>query len=213
MTYMTRKLSVPLLLLLALPILAFPQAQVENSDQFLGELLEGKYRNGFFGFVLSPEPEMYILSDQERAIYKEAGVEMIGKDIKKGRAAFEKAASQEVLIFSVSLSKPGSTGVSSLNVGAIKQPTGTTPSEVCDLTAQAFLQNPMFTLASKTKPLKRAAKDFAQLELGVKSGERTLSVRYYVTIRKGYSLTFVITYLSKPDLDSLEKVLDSLEFS
>ena len=213
MISMRIKFYLTLVVVLVLPAVGLAQAQVGNSDQFLGELSEGKYRNGFFGFTLSPPPEMYILSDHERAIYGKAGVAMFGKDIGKGRAAFEKAASQEVLLFSLLVSKPGSTGVSSLNIGVVKQPDGVTPALVCDTAADFFVRNPNYQLASKTKTLKRAGKDFAQIELTVTSGKQTLSLRYYATMRKGYSVTFVITHLSKADLDSLEKVIDSLEFS
>ncbi len=210
---MLRRLYVPLVVLLLIPACALAQHQVQSPDQFLGELSDGKYRNDFFGFAMSLPPEMYLLSDQKRAIYKKAGVEMFSKNLEKGRAAFEKATSQEVLLFSLAVSKPESTGVSSLNIGVVKQPEGVTPDLICDDAGAFFVRNPNYKLISKTKKLKRAGNDFAQIELAVVSGEQTLSLRYYATMRKGYSLTFVITHLSKADLESLEKVVDSLEFS
>ncbi|MGQ0540821.1 MAG: hypothetical protein ACT4O9_03090 [Blastocatellia bacterium] len=207
------KFYLPFIVLLVVPVFGLAQTQVENSDQFLGELSGGKYTNGFFGFTMSPPPEMYVLSDHEKAIYKKGGVEMFGKDLKKGRAAYERAASEEVLLFSLTVTKPASTGVSSLNIGAVKQPEDVTPAVICETAAEFFVRNPNYKLASKTKTLKRAGKDFAQVEFIVASGEQTLSLRFYATMRKGYSITFVITHLSKTDLESLEKVLDSLEFS
>lgn len=208
-----KKVLVPLLLLLLTPMIAWTQSASENSDQFLGELLDGKYRNGFFNFSISVPPEMYVLSDQERSIYRKAGVEMFLKDVVKGRAAFEKSASQEVLIFSLAVAQPAANGVSSLNIGAVRQPEGTTAIDICDDAAIFLVRNPNYTLTSKTKAIKRAGKDFARVGFEVVSGEQTLSLMYYATMRKGYSITFVITYLSKNDLDSLEKVLESLEFS
>ncbi|HCA59204.1 MAG TPA: hypothetical protein DEP46_14615, partial [Blastocatellia bacterium] len=109
-----KKVLVPLLLLLLTPNIAWTQSASENSDQFLGELLDGKYRNGFFNFSISVPPEMYVLSDQDRSVYRKAGVEMFLKDVVKGRAAFEKSASQEVLIFSLAVAQPAANGVSSL---------------------------------------------------------------------------------------------------
>ncbi|HMQ03936.1 MAG TPA: hypothetical protein PKD26_08465 [Pyrinomonadaceae bacterium] len=155
---------------------------------------------------------MYVFSDQERAIYRKAGEEMFVKDLEKGRAAFEKAASQEILIFSVAMDRPGVKGVSSLNIGAVKQPDGTTPDEICDDAAAFFVKNPNYTLTSKTRKLKRAGRDFGLVEFTFSSGEQRLALRYYATMRRGYSITFVLTYLSKADLDSLEKFLDSLAF-
>ena len=208
-----RRLYLPLIVLLIVPLSALSQSRAEGFEKFLGELSGGRYRNAFFGFSFSTPSDMYVLSDQERAIYKKGGVEMFGKDLEKGRAAYEKAASQEVLLFGMTLTKPAATGVSSLNIGVVKQPDDVTPELVCETAAEFFVRNPNYKLASKTKSLKRAGKDFAQIELTFTSGGQTLSLRYYATMRKGYSVTFVITHLSKADLDSLEKVLDSLEFS
>jgi hypothetical protein len=210
---MLRKILLLLLVLMAVPYFALAQPTTDPSDQFLGKVSEGKYRNSFFGFTLSPSPEMHILSDQERAIYKKAGVEMLSKDVEENRAAFAKAAGQEVLLFSLAMEKPGSTGVSSLNVGGLKQPEGATAELVCDTAAEYLVRNPKFTVASKTTALKRGGRSFARVEFNFVNGEHKLSLRYYATIQKGYSITFVITHLSKNDLDAFEKVLDSLEFS
>lgn len=213
MISMLRKFYLPLILLLVFPAFGLAQKQAENSDQFLGELSGGKYSNGFFGFTLSIPPEMYVLSDHEKAIYTKGGVAMFSKDLPKGRGAYEKAASQEVLLFSLTVTKPGSTGVSSLGIGVVKQPEDVTPLLVCETAAEFFVKNPNYELATKTKTLNRAGKEFARFDLTFTSGQQTVSIRYYATMRKGYSVTFVITHLSKADLDSLEKVIDSLEFS
>jgi len=206
------KVWVILVALFVLPVCGLAQNEPIQADSFLGELSGGKYRNDFFGFTLTPLPEMYVFSGDERNSYKKAGVELISKDIEKGRAAFEKAAGQEVLIFSVAMAKPELRGISSLNVGALKQPAGATPSLVCDTAAEFLVRNPSFTVTSKTATLKRRGKDFARIEFAFASGDQKLSLRYYATIQNGYSITFVITHLSKTDLDAFEKVLDSLDF-
>lgn len=198
--------------LLVLPLLVVGQSERKQGESFLGEFSGGKYKNDFFGFSLTPLPGMYVVSGDDREAYKKGGVAMFSKDLEKGRAAFEKAASQEVLLFSLTLTKPGPTGVSSLNIGVVEQPDDVTPALVCDTAAEFLVRNPNYRLASKTKTLKRAGHDFAQVEFTFVRGETKLSLRYYATMRKGYSVTFVITHLSETDLDSLEKVLDSLEF-
>lgn len=212
---MISKMHISLVLLVGffvLPLLVVGQSEKKQGESFLGEFSGEKYTNDFFGFSLTPLPEMYVFSGDEREAYKKGGIKMFSKDLEKGRAAFEKAASQEVLLFSLTVTKPGPTGVSSLNIGVAEQPAGVTAALVCDAAAEFFIRNPSYTLASKTRTLKRAGSDFAQVEFTFASGEHKLSLRYYATMRKGYSVTFVITHLSKNDLDSLEKVLDSLEF-
>ena len=209
---MLRKLWLPFFTLFLIPLFGLAQTNTENSDRFLGEASEGKYRNAFFGFALTLPPDMYVFSDQERAIYTKAGVAMFAKDIGKNRKAYEKAAQQEVLLFTLAVNKPALSGVSSLNIGVVKQPEGVTPADMCDTAANFFIRNPNYKLTSKTQTMKRAGKDFAKIELTAVYGAQTVALRYYAMMRKGYSVTFVITHLSKADLDSLEKVLDSLEF-
>src|SRR5688572_15444061 len=142
MIAISRKVHFPGTFVLLLPVFVFAQAKAVDPSLFLGHVSEGRYRNGFFGFTMSLPPEMYVLTDQERAIYTKAGVQMFSKDLEKGRAAYEKAASQEVLIFSLAMNKPSATGVSSLNIGVVKQPSGTSPGIVCDTAADFFVRNP-----------------------------------------------------------------------
>lgn len=211
MTLLLVRLCLLLHLVFLFPAIGSAQKSSEG-DNFLGETIRGSYQNKFFGFKLSFDPEMYVLSDAEKSAYKKAGLEMIVSGVKENREAYAKAASQEVLLFSLAVSELKGAPVSSLNIGGLKQPKGATSSEVCDVAAGFFLKNPKFALLTKTASKKIASKEFSWTELQFNTGAQPLKLRYYATIQKGYSITFVISYLSEEDLASLEKVLGSLDF-
>jgi hypothetical protein len=183
------------------------------SKSFLGNVDNGVYKNEFFGVKVDIPSEMHVLTKQEQGDARDGGTRMLSKDVDGDQEAWERAVKAEVLLLSVSEVKPGTGPSASLNIGVIRQSTGTTSKQVADTAKEFLLRNPAISIVSNTMALKLAARDFSRLELKVKTGGPELDVRYYVTIVRGYSMTFVVTYLEKEQLDRFEKVLATVKFT
>jgi hypothetical protein len=186
---------------------------IQDSERFLGSIVDNVYKNEFFGFEISAPPEMYVLSKTEKEQSREAGAEFLSKDASGNRDAFVKATTAEVVIFSIADRAPGE-GTASLNVGALKQPAGVTPRMVCDSARHFLVRNPRITVGSDTSAATLAGKQAARVEFKVRTDSvAPLHVRYYAAIVRGYSVTFVITYMEQSQLQKFEKLLSTLKFS
>jgi hypothetical protein len=54
--------------------------------------------------------------------------------------------------------------------------------------------------------------DFAVLELEITVGPVTAREKYYVTIRKDYALSFVVSFTNDKEESTVQKILDSIMF-
>jgi len=54
--------------------------------------------------------------------------------------------------------------------------------------------------------------DFAVLPSELTIGNTTVKQKYYVTVMKGYALSFIASYKSDDDEASLQKIMDSVTF-
>lgn len=214
------KVALQAALLLVCSSVAFGQSKPQPSPpprpvskSFLGNVENGVYKNEFFGVKVDVPAEMHILTKQEQGDARDGGARMLSKDVDGDQEAWERAVKAEVLLLSVSEVKPGTGPSASLNIGVIRQPTGTTPKEVADTAKEFLLRNPAISVVSHSKAVELGGRDFSRLELEVKNGGSKLDVRYYVTIVRGYSMTFVVTYLEKEQLDRFEKVLATVKFT
>ena len=202
-------------LLLTVPAVAQVPTQTEindGSEKFLGSLLKDVYTNDFFHFRLTKPATMFVLSEEQNAAYKAAGTELLRADSKMGRAAWEKAATAEVVVFSLTDKDPALGVISSLNIGALRQASGVTASGVCNATRDFLIENPKITVLTDTRSTKLVGKDAAVIDFRLTTAGEPAFIRYYALMVRGHSLTFVVTYFKKEELDRLEGVLRTLEF-
>jgi len=191
-----------------------PQTQAgEGAEKFLGSVVKDVYTNEFFHFRLTKAPTMIVLNEEQKAAALAAGNEFLGSDAKIGRDAWAKAANAEVLLFSLTDKDPSLGPGPSLNIGALRQRDGVTPTGVCNVTRDFLTQNPKVTVQTDTRSTKLAGKDGALIDFALATSGETVFIRYYALIVKGHSLTFVMSYIKKEDLDRFEKILRTLEFS
>lgn len=205
-------LGLLVIVIVALPGMAQSQP-VDNSDAFLGEVFKDAYSNAYFGFRLKRPTGMYVLSEEQKSTYKAAGVDLLrAPDANMDKAAWEKAATAEVVIFSLAEKEPGSAPTASLNIGALRQGAGVTSKMVCEVTRDFLAQNPKLTVQTDVRPITLAGKAGSQLDFVMSGGPQQFFVRYYALIVRGHSLTFVITYMKDEELNRFETILKSLEF-
>lgn len=189
--------------------------RTDISGHFLGTFSENKYRNEFFGFDLAVPSEMFVLTESEREAYGNAGKKLLTKDIvTRNRAALEKAASAEVLVFSVAEKSPGNEENASLNIGVLKQEKGVSSRMVANVSKGFFLKNPKFRLVRDTTESILSDLHVSVFELDFRSqeGAKPILMKYRVLIHQGYSITFVITYFDAKQLARFESLLDSVSF-
>ena len=199
-------------LLFVAPAFGQVPAVDNRPDTFLGSVGQGLYKNDYFQFRLSIPPKMFVLTTGEVERFKATGTGLLSTDVKGNRAAWEKAAGAEVILLSLAENEPGAVAGPSLNVGVLRQPAGVTSKMVCDVAKDFVLLNPKFKVTTETIPIKVAGRDFSRLELALGIEGSVVYFRYYATILRGHSVTFVITYLKPEELARFEKVLGTLEF-
>lgn len=116
--------------------------QQADSVKFLGAVSNGTYRNEYFQFAMKVPAEFFRLTEGEITTSKNAGAKLVSEDVKGNRDAFEKAALQEVILLAITDKPHGSVDNSTLAVGAMRQPKGSTARGVVNVTRDFFLQNP-----------------------------------------------------------------------
>jgi hypothetical protein len=199
-------------LMVVAQVVVAQSTSVASSKNFVGSFKDGVYRNDFFGFRMTIPTDLHVTSDEERKAAVQGGAKMISADIDGDKAAFEKAATAEIMVFGATEAKPGQTGNASLLVGVLKQGDGVTSRMVANKARSLLLQNPRFNVTKDTSLVSVGGADFSLIEMEADTGSYVLKFKYYATVRRGYSLTFTITYLNRESLERFQKVLDTLAF-
>jgi hypothetical protein len=84
---------------------------------------------------------------------------------------------------------------------------------VVDATRKLLLGNVGMKLVKDTQKVKLGGEAFASVELQNNWQGEYVYQKLYTTIRKGYSLTFVITYKKSESLQAMENIMQSLSFT
>lgn len=191
-----------------------PKIDASSATDFLGTTAEGAYRNGFFGFSLS-FPKSWSSLNREQIEQSLA----IGRDILKTREdksnqVIEAAAEREVLILVITEKAKMLENIASLSVGVRKQAAAQiTPEMVVDATRKLLLGNVGMKLVKDMQKVKLGGEAFASVELQNNWQGEYVYQKLYITVRKGYSLTFVITYKKSESLQAMENIMQSLSFT
>jgi hypothetical protein len=181
-------------------------------EKFLGALKGGVYRNDYFGFSLDTPASFYDLTPGEMVAAKDGGAKLLSDGVKGDRAAWEKAAKTEIFLMMVAEKGPGSLANSSLGIGAMRQARGVSARMVANASRDFLLKSPGLQLVKDTAQSMQAGKIFAGFELEGNFNGQRMFTKYRVTIHKGHSLTFVITYIEPASLEKFEKVFSTLRF-
>jgi hypothetical protein len=56
-------------------------------------------------------------------------------------------------------------------------------------------------------------KDFNVMEMSITAGNKTVEQKYYVSVMKGYALSFILSYTTDEEEEALQKILDSIKFN
>lgn len=200
-------------LLCLLIILPLANASAQAPADFLGTSGEGIYRNAFFGFSLDFPKDWTVLSRAQIEQSFQIGQDILKSQDKKNSAVIETAAQRELLILVLAEKADAAGKAANLVVSARKQPGAVTAEMVVEATKSLFLQNSSIKLLKDTQKIKLGGETFLSLELQNSLHGEFIYQRIFTFIRKGYSLTFVVTYKKSESLRSMENVLQSLSFT
>lgn len=180
---------------------------------FLGTSTDTSYKNTFFNFSLELPKTWSRLNRAEIDASKNVGLEILKTEKEKINRAFEDAAKQEVVIFLAVYKNEGSEKGASFGVGVLKQLNSQVNSEmVAVATKNFFLTNPNFKLLKDVQKIKRNGTEFSTFTFQNNADGTALTQSFFTTIRKGHSLTFVLTHRNTESRNSLEKIMQSLNF-
>ncbi|MCY7345910.1 MAG: hypothetical protein LH614_06775 [Pyrinomonadaceae bacterium] len=179
-------------------------------SDFLGTATDSDYKNTFFDFSFSFLKEWRRLDKSEINASKSVGLEILKTEKEKTNKAFEDATKKEVVMFVVTPKSEKLEKGASFGVGVLKQPSNQISSEmVAVATKNFFLTNPNFKLIKDVQKTEVNGTAFSTFSLQSKD---FIQQKLFITIRKGYSVTFVLTYLNSEGQSSLEKIMESLKF-
>ncbi len=191
--------------------LKFPEiVVVPIPDDFLGTATDSAYKNTFFYFSLSFPQDWEKLNKSEIEGFKSIGLESLKTEKEKTNKAFEEAASKEVVIFLITPKKDILKKGSSFGIGVLKQPNSQiTPEKVAIATKNFFLTNPNFNLLEDIQNLNIGGAQFSTFTL---SNKDSVKQKLLITVRQGFSVTFVMSYFNSEGQSDLEKIVKSLKF-
>lgn len=193
-------------------LLESPKQQTVPVD-FLGFIRDTTYVNKFFGFSLD-FPETWEANDPlESQEDINAGLEALRTNEEKFNRTLANSAKQEVLVFGVSNNRGAGQPSENLLVGVLKQPDPRIDSQaVLKVTREFLLQHPDIKVFEDIKNFEKGSVKFSTLTFLVTIQEFKIKQKIYITVRKGYSITFTLSYIDEEQGKALEKIFESVKF-
>lgn len=206
------------LLIVLLPVSVFSQVKIISGDydsaSFFGGVKDNVYKNDFFGFKMDSPSQVYLLNQDQITTVREGGQKILVTENKKNNKQIEESIKQEFTLYTAGEKPFGTEKNSSLSITVRKQPSREIKSEmVVTATKNLFLANPKIQLVQNTKNINLGGANFSTLELQLNFVETPINQKIYITMRRRYALTFVLTYTSSNSLRLFEKLIQSLKFT
>lgn len=202
--------------LAAINIFTQTKPKIDNNlpTDFLGTTGEDVYRNGFFGFSMRFPKSWSPLSREQITQSLDIGQDILKTQDEKNSQAIEAAVQREVLVLVITEKTKAVENTASLSIGVRKQAGAQITSEmVIDATKKLLLGNLSIKLVKDTQKVKLGGETFSNIELQNNWKGEYIYQKLYTTIRKGHSLTFVMTYKKTESLQAMENIMQSLSFT
>lgn len=184
-----------------------------SNEDVRGVSTGSSYKNAFFNFSLSFPDDWTQLENTEIEANRNTGINALKTENKKGDKAFEKAARREELIFAVSQRNEKPEKGANFVIGATVQPNKNLDSKTLAVVSKNFLvTNPNIKLVKDVTKVRINGTEFSTFALQVRILNGTVKQKIYITMQKGYSLTFGLSYLNLEGEEALDKIMESLKF-
>ena len=180
---------------------------------FLGTATDTGYKNTFFNFSLNFPKSWSHLNTAEIDASKKVGLEMLKTEQEKINKAFEDSTKREVVVFMIIQKNNGLEKGAGLGIGVLKQPSSQVSAELVAIaTKNFFLTNSNFELSKDIKKEHLNGTAFSTFIIKNKAIGENTQQKLYITIRNGYSVTFVLSYPNPESQKGLENIMKSLTF-
>lgn len=193
----------------------FPEKVVSPIPEgFFGTATDSSYKNTFFNFALDFPKDWHNLTEAEINANQSDGLKILETEKEKVNKAFEEAARKETPIFAIAQRNLVADKGSSLTIGILKQPNNQVGAEMTLVAAKNFfLANPKIKIIKDVEKIELGGTRFATITIETNVNDRLIYQKIVTTIRRGYSVTFAMTYLNDEGLKSLEKIMATLNFN
>ncbi len=188
--------------------------QFEVPEDFLGEISESSYKNTFLNFSLNFSKKWLRLENEQIEIAKSVGLDAIKTDKEKLNKAFEESTKKEQIFLALTKKGQSDGETGTFVLGVLRQPNNQiTAGMVADGTKDFLLTNPNITLVEDVKDLVIDNTKFSIFVVQTQSNSLKIKQKIYITIKKGYSLSFVLSYQDMKVLNELEDIVETFKFT
>jgi hypothetical protein len=178
---------------------------------FLGIIRETTYINKFFGFSLDFPADWEVKDPLETQEVVNAGVEALKTEEDKFNRILAASAKQEVIVFGVGNKKTETS--ENFLVGVLKQPNPRIdPETILRVTAEFLIQNPNIIIFEDIRSFEKNGTSFSTLTFLTTIRDFKIKQKIYVTVKKGYSITFTMSYIDEKQGRTLDKIFESVKF-
>lgn len=186
-------------------------SQIPND--FLGAADANGYKNTFFGFTFNFPDNWYPLTETQIQTSKDFGKAILKTENERVNRAFEESEKKEVAIFAMIRKNLDGKTNANLAITAIKQPNSQISAETVAAATQKFLlTNPKIKLLRDVREIEINRTAFSSFAVRTDIGGKIIDQKIYIVMRKGYSLTFALTYQDSENSAAIEKIMQSLKF-
>lgn len=208
--------TIGVLFLLAAQILGCEVLLGGNVDS--GSLFEGTYSNDYFGFTLIVPDSWYALDKEGMHEVTQQGTRMVTANNRNLKAAVKAGEKNSFNLLMAYQHPPGTSVTFNPSIGCVAEKVSHLPGIK---RGRDYLQNiKKFMAMSRVKmdfsediePVNLGGVEFDFLYGEANMGLLTVSQEYYASVRKGYALSFVISYVNDHQYSRLQDAIDSIRF-
>lgn len=182
-------------------------------------LKDSVYRNNFFGFSMTLPKDWSVQGKEMQKKLNEAGRKMLAGDDKNYEAVIKASQKQEspfeFSVFKYPVGSPVDFNPSLIgSAEKVADQPGIKKGEDFLFHVRKTLEASQlkFEFQKEIHPEKLGDTDFGVMEATLSIRNMSLTQKYYCVIRKGYAITFTISYLNEADGKELAKILESVSF-
>ncbi|MDD7887277.1 hypothetical protein [Flavivirga sp. 57AJ16] len=182
-----------------------------------GSVKEGVYDNTFFKFKLPINPDWYILNNDEADRLYQSGNDLVSgnnESLKKTLDASMVNVAKLITVFKLELGATDDFNPSILiNAENLKNYPGVdTPTKYL-AQAKALIRRSAMDIEyiEEKDKVQIGSQDFVFMSLKNKGYGYEILQDYYVTLKKGFAISFIMSYTTEEDKDVLYKMFDKLK--
>ena len=175
------------------------------------------YHNAFFGVSVDKPDGWYSQSPEETIALQQRGTTAISGKDQNMKAMIEASLKSSVPVFGFFQLPPGTPGKSNPNVLSVAEnlqgfPGVKTGCDYLYFVRQLLEKGKLaYSFTADCAPRTFAGESFGYMEGQITFGEKTVTQRYYATIRGQYALSFIQTYFSDEGEAATGTILNSVK--